>query len=78
MKIINETSLNNFEFWSGAICRAEQLSYSEMETLETILEDIYPDGIDDTTLNDLFWFDFEWICDLLGLELDDNEDVVRG
>ena len=77
MKIINETSLNNFEFWSGAICWAEQLSYSEMETLETILEDIYPDRIDDTTLNDLFWFDFEWICDLLGLELDDNEDVVR-
>lgn len=77
MKIINETSLINFEFWSGAICRANQLTGEEMERLEIILDELFPEGMTDTQINDLFWFDFETICEWLCLELDDNGDVIR-
>jgi hypothetical protein len=66
MKIIEETNLKDFEFWSGAKDNAELLTSDEFDTVETILEDLYPDGMEDTQINDLFWFDFESVCEWLG------------
>jgi hypothetical protein len=77
MKVFSEISLVNFEFWSGAKDNAKQLNYDELEQLDYILEDIFPDGCTDTQLNDLFWFDFNVICEWLGLELDENENIIR-
>ena len=67
MKIYSETPLHNFEFWSGAKDRACLLTYEELDEIESILELEYQDGISDTELNDLFWFDFNYICKLIGL-----------
>ena len=75
MKIFKEESLRYFEFWSGAKENANELSGEQLDKLETILEDVYPDGIDATTLNDLMWFEFDTIKEWLGIEDDDeNED----
>ena len=73
MKIYKEESLRNFEFWSGAKDFAEKLTDDELDTIEMNLKDVYPDGIDETGLNDLFWFDREWLCVLIGT----TEDEVR-
>lgn len=77
MKVFSEISLIHFDFWSGAKDNAKQLNYDELEQLDYILEDIFPDGCTDTQLNDLFWFDFNVICEWLGLELDENENIIR-
>lgn len=78
MKIYEENSLQNFDFWSGAVENADQLTPEELDELEAIFESEYPDGIDKTDLNDLFWFDFPWICSLLGLEYDTNKgEIIR-
>lgn len=74
MKIISETSISNFEFWAGAKDNAKELEYSQFNYLESILEDIYPNGITDTQLNDLFWFDFDWIKEQLGIEEEEEEE----
>lgn len=66
MKIYSEKSLTSFEFWGGAMCRAEKLTYSELEQITEILEELYPDGIDETTINDLFWFEEDKIAEWLG------------
>lgn len=66
MKVYTETTLNNFEFWSGAKDRVKYLTYQELETLTAILEDLYPDGIDETTINDIFWFEEDTIAEWLG------------
>lgn len=76
MKIYTEQSLANFEFWSGAKNNADMLSVEQLEQIETILEDCYPDGVDDTTINDLFWFDFETVLDWLGLALNDDGEII--
>lgn len=68
MKIYAEKSLRNFEFWSGAKYRAEMLTCSEFDQIEAVLEDIYPDGCDETTVNDIFWFEEDWIAEMLGFE----------
>ncbi len=68
MKIYSETILRDFEFWSGARQTAELLTLEELDTIESILEDIYPDGIDETTVNDIFWFEDGFIAECLGYE----------
>lgn len=71
MKIYAEKSLRYFEFWSGAKDRASLLTWEELDRIEAILEDEYPDGIGETELNDLFWFDFDYVAQLLGYESED-------
>ena len=66
MKIYSETSLRNFEFWSGGAETAKYLTFEELDTIESMLEDIYPDGMDETDINDFFWFDDDTIAEWLG------------
>jgi hypothetical protein len=75
MRIYSDESLRNFRFWSGAVCRAEQLTDEQLDAIERELEMIYPDGMSDTELNDLFWFEFEWVVGLIGLALNDSGDI---
>ena len=75
MKITNDICLRNFDFWSGAKDTAEQLTDEDFNTLEALLEDAYPDGIDATHLNDIFWFEDDWIAEMLGY--DNWEDLCR-
>lgn len=66
MKITKEISLYDFEAWSGAKDTLGELTISECEQLEAILEDIHPDGMDETQLNDILWFENDWIAKCLG------------
>lgn len=68
MKIYKEESLSNFEFWSGAKDNVEKLTSNEFDQIETTLEDLYPAGMSETELNDLFWFDFETVLEWIGKE----------
>lgn len=71
MKITSEKSIVNFEFWGGAKDIAAALTDKELETIEGILEDIYPDGIDETTLNDIFAFEGDTIAEWLGYKYEE-------
>ena len=68
MKIYKEESIQNFEFWIGAKENAETLTSEQLDTVEAILEDLYPEGISATQLNDIFRFDFDQIQEWLGIE----------
>lgn len=63
------SSLDEFEAWGGAedtkkvICEA-----GKGEEFMTALEDSYPNGINETDLNDLLWFSPEYCYDLAGVE----------
>jgi len=69
MKIITETSLDNFEAWEGAKQTLQKIREAgKFEDLEMLLDDLYPDGIDDVKLNDILWFDSDWILEQLGMK----------
>lgn len=74
MKYYVEESLRNFQFWSGAKANAEELTDVQLDRLEYILEEIYPDDISDTEINDLMWFEFDLIKEWLGIEDDEDDD----
>ena len=77
MTIKTEQSLRNFEFWAGARTNAGLLTDEELDRIEAELEQFYPDGMDETELNDLFWFDFEWVCSIVGLAYNDSTGEVE-
>ena len=67
MKVYKEMNLRDFEFWSGAKSNAETLTDEQLDMVESILEDAFPDGMDVTQINDIFWFDFDTIREWLGI-----------
>lgn len=78
MKIVSEISLSNFHFWSGAKDNAAYLTEDEFDQVEAMLEDCYPDGLTDTDVNDLFWFDFDTIwTEWLGYYITEDGDYTR-
>lgn len=70
MKIYRDESLSNFEFWSGAIANAEEFTLEELDRIGEELEAENPDGMDETEINDLMWFEPEYLANLIGLEWD--------
>lgn len=81
MKIIKEENLRCFEFWSGAKDRANRLTFEQLDKIEKILEGTWPEGMSDTEVNDLFWFDFDTVCEWLDIpgedELDELEQIEK-
>ena len=61
--------------WSGAVDTWETIEDNGLlEDLDALLEDIYPDGLSESELNDLLWFDKDWIFEQLGIS--DGEEFI--
>lgn len=69
MKITKELDLSEFEAWSGGADTLEELTLEEMDMLQNAIEDIYYDGLTETQLNDILWFEDEWIEEIIGRKL---------
>ena len=75
MKVYSETSLSRFEFWSGAKEFAAQLTEEQFDMAESILEDDYPDGLSETEIDDLFWFDQNLIREWADMPCEELENI---
>lgn len=73
MKVSYELNLNNFEAWSTAEDTLNRiLNEGREKELEMLLEELYPEGMDETQLNDLLRFDSEWIYETLGMDTENS------
>jgi len=72
MLVYKDMRLRDFNFWAGAISRAETLTLKQLDAVEAILEDTYPNGIDETQLNDFFWHEEDTIAQWLGFDTFDD------
>ena len=73
MTITHELDLNSFEAWSGAKDTLDRIQREgKCSLLEQILEDTYPDGMTETELNDLLWFDSESVYEWLGIRSEEQ------
>ena len=69
MKIYRDESLSSFEFWSGAVANAEEFTLEELDRIGDELEAAdNGDGYEETQINDLMWFEPEYLASLIGLE----------
>ena len=69
MKTFNEnTNLRNFDAWSGAKNTKETiLNANKGNDFDNLIEELYPDGLSETQLNDILWFESDWIFENLGI-----------
>ena len=68
MTISYELDLNSFQAWSGAKDTLDRIQREgKCAELENILEELYPDGMTETELNDLLWFEPETVYEWLGI-----------
>ena len=73
MTITYELDLNSFQAWSGAKETLERIQREGKCTeLENILEELYPDGMTETELNDLLWFEPETVYEWLGIRSEEQ------
>ena len=73
MTITYELDLNSFEAWSGAKETLDRIQREgKCEELENVLEELYPDGMTETELNDLLWFDSESVYEWLGIRSEEQ------
>ena len=73
MKTFNEnTQLHSFDAWSGAKDTKQTiLDNHKGDEFDSLIEELYPDGLSEAALNDILWFDPEWIYESLGIETEE-------
>ena len=74
MKVYEALNLKDFETWSGATeTKNIIIQAGKEQEFEELIEEMYPNGIDATTLNDVLWFDQEYVLNTLGIETELEE-----
>ena len=69
MIIYKEQRASDHKAWSGAVETLERIKYLGLEdSFNNLIEELYPDGIDETKLNDILCFEEDWIFEMLGVE----------
>lgn len=75
MKVYYELDFQSFEAWSGAVeTQSRIIEEGYTEQFEAILEDLFPNGMTETELNDLLWFESERVYEWLGISCDEDEE----
>ncbi|AGI11660.1 hypothetical protein LP037_045 [Listeria phage LP-037] len=73
VKIISE-GLESYNPWSGAVANYEIIQEKGLlDVFESLLEEWYPEGLTETQVNDILWFD-EDLFSYLGIEEEEGEE----
>jgi hypothetical protein len=73
MKVINEDfNLENFQAWSGAIETQKAIIEQGLsDEFENLLNELYPDGLTETQINDILWFEEDFLKENIGLKIEE-------
>ena len=73
VKLISD--LSDYEPWSGAVDTWDKIVEADaVDTLDAYLEEMYPEGLTMTQLNDLLWFDGDSVLADLGISEEEDDD----
>jgi hypothetical protein len=70
MKVIkNNLRLRDFKAWSGAIETKDKIiKEGKGDEFENLIDELFPEGLTETKLNDVLWFEDEMLFNELGIE----------
>ncbi len=73
MRVYSDDGIRNFEPWSGGVyAHSAIIEHGCESAFESLIEELYPDGLSDTELNDILWFERDWIFESLGIDGEDE------
>jgi hypothetical protein len=65
----NNLSLSNFNAWSGAEeTKKVILDENKENEFDFLIEELYPEGLTEKALNDLLWFDEDFLFEQLNIK----------
>ena len=80
MRVYQDISISDFETWSGAKDTQRVIIENDKENeFDNLIDELYPDGLTDTQLNDILWHESDWVFKTLRIsdegeeETDENE-----
>ena len=66
---------SDYSPWSGAVETYNRIEEEgKIDNLEMLLEECYPEGITMTQINDILWFDSEWVLENLVIYEEEEEE----
>lgn len=72
-KVIDDFS--SYEPWGAAVSTFDNIQNAgKMDALEQLIDDMYPDGINKTELNDLLAFESDWVYSMLVMPSEEDFD----
>ena len=70
--IKNTQTLMDFDAWNGAVETKETIIENrKAQQFDDLIDELYPEGLTETELNDILWFETDWIYDMLKIREDD-------
>jgi len=67
------------ELWCGALDTLGTITQNgKLQDLMSLLEEMYPESVNITTINDLLWFEEDFILEQMGVELADECACTKG
>lgn len=78
MILIYECRLTWFKAWSGGkdtLNALQELGSDVILAVEQAIEELYPSGLTETELNDILWFEDEFIANAIGYTIEEWEDL---
>lgn len=78
IKVMKEINIEDFEAWSGGEDTLNRIiEEGKTKEFEDYINDLYSDGIDETQLNDILWFDSQQVLQDLGINEYDTDEIVE-
>lgn len=76
MKLIDDNAmLEKFDPWSGAVnTKASVVEAGKAKEFDYLIGELYPDGLTPVQLNDILWFDSNWVFESLGMTPEEVEE----
>jgi hypothetical protein len=75
MRTYTDNHVEFFKPWSGAVDTFQKIREADkLDELEAVLSELYPDGMSETELNDLLWFEEETVYEWLGMATEEEEE----
>ena len=76
MKVCKEFSLEMFKPWQGGKdTKNTIIEHGKAKEFDFLLNELYPDGLTETEVNDLLWFEEDWIYESIGIEIEDQSNL---
>ena len=74
MKVYKDMSITDFDAWGGAVSVKDKIVEAGKEkAFDELIEELCPDGIDATKLNEILLFEYEYVFEAVGLNKDGEE-----
>jgi serine protease inhibitor len=72
MRTYSDTRLVDFQAWSEEAIDTKNtiIDHNKADEFDDLIEELYPDGLSETKLNEILWFDDEWVFEQLEIKIE--------